>query len=93
MRGTATLKFRLFDSALAAEGEDADLKAGLSEVAHGHGGLRSRIGGQGRKLVRRGSGFVREKACSENAPALQDWRRPEKEGADPKETSQRDDES
>ena len=47
----------LFDSALAAEGEDADLLAGLSEVARGHGGLRSRIAGQGRKLVRRGLGF------------------------------------
>src|SRR6516165_8597363 len=60
----------LFDSALAAEGEDADLIAGLSEVARWHGGLRSGIGGQGRKLVRRGLGFVAEKACDEGTSGL-----------------------
>ncbi len=60
----------LFDSALATEGEDADLKAGLSEVARRHGGLRSRIGGQGRKLVRRGPGLVGEKACGEDPSGL-----------------------
>ena len=62
----------LFDSALAAEGEDADLIAGLPEVARGHGGLCSRIGGQGWKLVGRGLGFVREKACSEGTSGLQE---------------------
>ena len=62
----------LFDSALAAEGEDADFIACLSEVACGHGGLCFRIGGQGRKLVRRGLGFVGEEACSEGASGLQE---------------------
>ena len=60
----------LFDSALAAEREDTDLIAGLSEVARWHGGLRSGIGGQGRKLVRRGLGFVAEKACDEGTSGL-----------------------
>src|SRR6516165_5973827 len=53
----------LFDSALAAQGEDADLIAGLSEVARGNGG-------QNRKLVRRGLGFVAEKACGEGTSGL-----------------------
>jgi len=43
-----------FERALATEGEDANLEAGLSEVARGHGRLRLRIGRQGRKLVLRG---------------------------------------
>jgi hypothetical protein len=60
----------LFDSGLRAEGEEADLVAGLSKVARGHRGRRSRIGGHGRKLVRRGSGFVGEKTCSEGASGL-----------------------
>src|SRR5262249_5074278 len=62
----------LFDSGLRAEGEEGDLIAGLFEVARGHGGLRFRIGGQGWKLVGRGLGFVREKACSEGASGLQE---------------------
>src|SRR5215472_614009 len=66
----STINYPGFDSALAAEGEDSDLIAGLSEVARGHGGLRSRIGGQGGKLVCRGLGFVGEKACSEGASGL-----------------------
>ena len=60
----------LFDSTLAAEGEDADLEASLSQVARRHRGMSFRIGRQIRKLVRRGVGFVREKPCGENASGL-----------------------
>jgi len=60
----------LFDSALAAEGEDSDLIAGLSEVARGHGSLRLRIRRQRRKLVRHGVSFVGEKACGEDSSRL-----------------------
>jgi len=73
MMGTGDVEVvGLFDSGLGAEGEEADLVAGLSEVARRHRGRRPRIGGQGRKLVRRGLGFVREKACSEGASGLQE---------------------
>jgi hypothetical protein len=62
----------LFDSSLCAEGEEADLVAGLSEVARRHRGRRSRIGGHGRKPVLHGLGFVSEKTCSEGASGLQE---------------------
>jgi len=60
----------LFDSGLGTEGEEADLVAGLSKVARGHRSRRFRIVGQGRKLVRRGLGFLGEKTCSEGASGL-----------------------
>jgi len=61
-----------FDSGLRAEGEEADLIAGLSKVARGHRGRRFRIGGHGRKLVLRGLGFVSEKAGGESASGLEE---------------------
>jgi len=62
-----------FERALAAEGEEANFKAGLSEVARGHGGLRLRIEGQGRRLVLRGLSLVEEKACGgEGASGLEE---------------------
>ena len=62
----------LFDSGLRAEGEEADLVAGLSEVARRHGGRRPRVGGKRRKLVLRGLGFAGEKAGGEGATGLQE---------------------
>jgi hypothetical protein len=63
---------RSFDSGLRAEGEKADLVAGLSKVARGHRGRRSGIGGHGRKLILRGLGFVSEKAGGESASGLEE---------------------
>jgi hypothetical protein len=62
----------LFDSGLRAEGEEADLVAGLSKIARGHRARRSRIGGHGRKLALRGLGFLGEEAGGESASGLEE---------------------